>query len=322
MPFTYTRAVGALSALDDPREVFLAGGTDLLPLYKVGLVDPGRVVDIKTSDLPATIERDGDAWRIGALATLADVEDHAGLRETLPALGQSVEQAATRQLRNRATVGGNLLQRPRCRYYRAEAMTCWFDGGDTCPARDGRNEHHAIFQTGPCVAVQPSDLASVLVATDAEVTVRGDGDRSIPVADLLAPPDDERRSLHLLGEGEIIVSVHVPDPGPSRSCYLKAMDRAAWAFALAGLAAIVDVGDDGLVVRADLVASGVASVPWRLTAAEEALVGRTLGDDAIAAAATAAADGAEPLQENRYKRTLLSGLTDHALRQLQDTSGR
>lgn len=320
MPFTYTRAIGALSPLDDAADAFLAGGTDLLPLYKVGLVDPGRVVDIKTSDLPATIERDGDSWRIGALATLADVEDHDELRTAFPALSQSVEQAATRQLRHRATVGGNLLQRPRCRYYRAEATTCWFDGGDTCPARDGRNEHHAIFETSRCVAVQPSDLASVLVAAGAEVTVRGDQDRSVPVADLLAPPDDGRRSLHLLAEGEIIVSVHVPDPGSSRSCYRKAMDRAAWAFALVGLAAIVDVGDDGRVVRADLVASGVASVPLRLTAAEEALVGRTFGDDAITAAAAAATDGAEPLQENRYKMALLSGLTGQALRQLQDTS--
>lgn len=318
MPFTYSRGEAEPRPVDDPSTALLAGGTDLLPLVKVGLVDPDRVVDLKTSDLPTTIERGDDGWRIGALATLADVEDHDGLRADLPLLGEAVDEAATRQLRHRATVGGTLLQRPRCRYYRAEAMTCWFDGADHCPARGGRNEHHAIFQTGPCVAVQPSDLAAALVAAGARVTLRGEEERTIPVADLLAPPTDERRSLNTLRPGEVVVTVTVPEHGGARSCYRKAMDRAAWAFALAAVAAVVEVGDDGTITSASLVASGVAAVPWRLEAAEDMLQGRPLDEDAIAVAAAAAPGGAEPLGENGYKVALLRGLVERALHHLRE----
>jgi xanthine dehydrogenase YagS FAD-binding subunit len=311
MSFAYERAGADLGGLADPGTTALAGGTDLLPLHKLGLARPERVLDLKASDLPSTIERGDGSWRLGALATLADVEDHADLRAELPAVVRAVEQAATRQLRNRATVGGNLLQQPRCRYYRSEDVTCWYAGGDDCPARDGRNEHHAVFQTSPCVAVQPSDLASALVCLGAEVVLHGG--RTVPVAEVLAPPTDDRRSLHRLGPGEVIAEVRIPTGRGLRSTYRKAMDRAAWQFALAGVAAAVRVGDDGRVTDASLVASGVASVPWRLSAAEVELSGRRLDADAISDAAAAATDGAQPLAENRYKLLLLSGLLRRAL---------
>ena len=314
MTFTYERAGADLDALADPGAAALAGGTDLVPLHKLGLARPDRVLDLKSADLPSSIERVDGGWRLGALATLADVEDHDGLRADLTAVVEAVAQAATRQLRNRATVGGNLLQQPRCRYYRTEDVTCWFAGGDRCPARDGRNEHHATFQTSPCVAVQPSDLASALVCLGAEVVLHDD--RTIPVAELLAPPTDERRSLHRLPDGAVIAEVHVPTDADFRSTYRKAMDRATWQFALAGIAAAVRVADDGTVTQASLVASGVASVPWRLEAAESALVGRPLDTAAISDAATAADDGAEPLAENRYKLALLRGLLRRALEDL------
>ncbi len=310
MPFTYERA-DDLSVLSEPGTKALAGGTDLLPLHKLGLARPDRVVDLKGSELPGSIEELDGRWRIGALATLAEVEDHDALRASLPLLGQAVDQAATRQLRNRATVGGNLLQEPRCRYYRSEDVTCWYGGGDSCPAAEGRNEHHAIFRTSPCVAVQPSDLASALVCAGAEVELTSG--QTLAVADLLAPPTDERRSLHRLPAGAAIATVTVPWADGRRSGYRKAMDRAAWQFALAGVAASVAVGADGTVTDASIVASGVASVPWRLVAAEGALVGRRLDDDGIAAAATAASDGAEPLTENGYKVRLLRGLVERTL---------
>lgn len=315
MPFTYERA-GDLGALSEPGAQAFAGGTDLLPLHKLGLVDPERLIDIKTSDLPATIEEVDGRWRIGALATLADVEDHAGLRASLPLLVQAVEQAATRQLRHRATVGGNLLQQPRCRYYRTEDVTCWYAGGDTCPARHGRNEHHAIFQTSSCVAVQPSDLASALVCAGAEVTLAGAVDRTVPVAELLVAPTDGERALHRLPEGAVITAVTVPKGDDRRSAYRKAMDRAASQFALAGVAASVSVGEDGIVTDASIVASGVASVPWRLEAAAGAIVGRRLDEAGIADAAAAAAEGAEPLDENAYKAPLLRGLVERTLQDL------
>lgn len=314
MPFTYERA-GDLGALRTPGVHALAGGTDLLPLHKLGLVDPDHVVDIKDADLPRAIERDGDGWRIGALATLADLEDHAELRSEVSMIGQAVEHAATRQLRNRATVGGNLLQEPRCRYYRSEGITCWYAGGEDCPAREGRNEHHAVFQTGRCVAVQPSDLASALVCAGAEVVLVG-SDAPVPVAELLAPPTDDRRALHQLPAGAVIASVAVPHHEGRRSAYRKAMDRAAWQFALAGVAATVDVSPDGTVTAASLVATGVAAVPWRLAEAEEQLVGSVLDDDGIADAAAAASEGASPLEENGYKLDLLRGLVRRTLEDL------
>lgn len=314
MSFAYRRADGDDLGLR-PGSVALAGGTDLLPLYKLGLVEPDHVVDLKTSDLPRHIEQRTDGWRIGALATLADIEDHAELRLALPAVAEAVDQAATRQLRHRATVGGNLLQQPRCRYFRDETTTCWFRGGDSCPAREGRNEHHAVFDTGRCVAVQPSDLASVLVALDAVVTIQGAAPREVPVEDLLAPPSDDRRRLHTRGAGDIIESITVPH-ARRRSCYRKAMDRAAWAFALAGIAAAIETGDDGTITRASVVASGVATVPWRLTGTEHALVGRALDRATIADASGRAGDGATPLEENGYKVSLLQGLTRAALESL------
>jgi xanthine dehydrogenase YagS FAD-binding subunit len=318
MSFTYERAGHDLAGLGDPGTHALAGGTDLLPLHKVGLVEPRRVLDIKTSGLPTGIEQADGGWRIGALATLAGVEDHEGLRADVAMVGEAVSQAATRQLRNRATVGGNLLQRPRCRYYRSEAMTCWFAGGDDCPAGDGRNEHHAIFQTGPCVAVQPSDLASALVCADADVEVAlADGSaQTVPVEELLAPPSEGERSLHRLPGGGVITTITLPRQHGRRSTYRKAMDRAAWQFALAGVGASVELDDDGLVTTASIVASGVATVPWRLTGVAQLLLGQRLEGETIDDAATAATRGAEPLAENQYKLPLLRGLVERALQDL------
>lgn len=317
MPFTYEQAGKDLAALAEPGARALAGGTDLLALHKLGLARPERIVDIKTSDLPSTIEQADAGWRIGALATLADIEDHRGLHASLPLLGQAVEHAATRQLRNRATVGGNLLQQPRCRYYRSEDVTCWYAGADRCPARDGRNEHHAIFQTGTCVAVQPSDLASALVCAGAAVTVTEGGDeRTVPVADLLAPPTEDERSLHRLPPGAVISAITVPHHEGRRSAYRKAMDRAAWQFALAGVAARVDVDGGGTVTGASVVAAGVAAVPWRLGAVEDVLVGRRVDGEGIGAAAAAATEEAEPLSQNGYKLPLLRGLVQRTLEDL------
>lgn len=317
MPFTYERAGDDLTALSAAGTQALAGGTDLLPLHKLGLAAPERVLDLKSTGLPSSIEEVEAGWRIGALATLADVEDHDGLRAAVPMLGHAVEQAATRQIRNRATVGGNLLQQPRCRYYRSEGVTCWYAGGDDCPARDGRNEHHAIVQTSPCVAVQPSDLASALLCAGATVTVlEGDERRTVAVDELLAPPSDDVRSLHRLPAGAVIAGVHVPHRDGRRSAYRKAMDRAAWQFALAGVAAAVELDDGGVVTDASVVASGVAAVPWRLRAVEDELVGRPLDADCVASAAGSADAGAEPLAENAYKTALLRGLVERTLQDL------
>lgn len=318
-PFEYTAPTGTADALDALSAAArpLAGGTDLLPRMKLGLDRPERLVDLKSCDLPRRIEHLDGGWRIGALVTLADVQHHEELRRAHAGLAEAVEQAATPQIRNRATLAGNLVQRPRCWYFRNEAVDCWLTGGDTCPARTGRNEHHAVFDTGPCVAVHPSDAASVLVALDARVTVAGRaGERDLAVADLLVPATEDRRVEHVLADDALITAITVPDGPGLRSTYVKAMDRAVWAFALVGVAAAVAAAPDGTVSRARVVASGVAGTPWRLTAVEDALTGAPMSAERIDAAAARSTDGATPLSSNAYKLRLLHQLTRRALRRL------
>lgn len=309
-PFTYHRYDPAAS---DDRGTWLAGGTDLLPSMKLGLVTPDHVVDLKTAPLGSTIETTDDGWRLGALATLTDIERHPGLRDGATALTEAVAQAATRQIRNRATIGGNLLQRSRCSYYRDPDVSCWLDGGKGCPARDGRHATHAVVDTGPCITTHPSDAAAALTALDATVLIDRDGEPiEEPIDSLLRPPVDSHRSLHTLGDGDIVRAIHVPRAEQRRSTYLKAMDRAAWQFAIVGVA-LVRSPD-----RVSLVASGVAATPWRLAEAERVLgdhgdVDRPIPDDLVDAAVRAAVDGLDPLPDNAYKLPLIQGLVRRAL---------
>ena len=318
----YTR-LDDLSDLAGPLDgdsAFFAGGTDMIPLQRSGVTTVTTLVDIKRTDLGAEVEEADGAWTIGALATLGDLEDHSDLADSVPAVREAMRQVATRQIRNRATVGGNLLQRPRCSYFRAADVDCWMKGGDSCPARDGVNEYLGVVPNeSPCVAVQPSDLASVLVMLDASVHLRtpDGGGRDVLVSDFLAAPTDERRSLHTLADGEIVTSISIPAPEAStRTTYRKAMDRAVWQFALVGLAVSVTADDGGTVTSASLVASGVGAVPHVLDATVDALVGTSLDEDSIGAAADAATVGLVPLDDNEYKLRLLQGLVRSALRDL------
>ncbi|MDP8921442.1 MAG: FAD binding domain-containing protein, partial [Chloroflexota bacterium] len=276
-PFDYASAATVDDAIallttdgEDGSVRPLAGGTDLLPLIKADISTPARLVDVKrVPELSDRILDGADGLELGALATLAQLELHGLVRDRYTALAEAAALAATPQLRNMATVGGNLLQRPRCWYFRSHLFKCWLKGGDECQAREGENQQHAIFDLSPCVAVHPSDLPTALLALDAVVRVRGaDGERTIPLADFFAPPTDDRRTETLLGEDELILSVRVPSPPPgTRSTYLKAMDRKVWAFALVGVAAVVRVEGEK-IADARLGLTGVANVPWRARAAE------------------------------------------------------
>jgi len=291
-----------------------AGGTDLLTLIKAGLRSPERVVDLKRSGLSDQIVDDGDLVSLGALVTLGGIERSPVLRARLTALSEAAGQAATPQLRHRATIGGNLLQRPRCWYFRTPEVDCWLKGGTACPARGGRNEHHAIFHDSPCVAVHPSDLAGPLVALDALVQLRSTtGSRALPVAQLLEPPTEERRTETVLGTEEIITRIDIDTSQPVVSTYRKAMDRAAWSFALVGVAIAARFDGAGLTgVR--IVLSGVANTPHQATDSEEILVrSGELSATTIERAAAAAAADAEPLGRNGYKRQLVVALTRDAL---------
>jgi xanthine dehydrogenase YagS FAD-binding subunit len=316
-PFSYRSAATLADALAllgrDGAVRALAGGTDLLTLMKGDLAAPALLVDIKrAADLPSGIEAGPDGLRIGALATLADLETSPIVRAGAPALAEAAAVAATPQLRNMATIGGNLLQRPRCWYFRNRDVGCWLKGGDDCPARDGENQQHALFGGGPCYAVHPSDLVPALVALDAELSLRGPrGERTIPLAELFALPEEGRRSETRLGDDELIVSIRVP-AAAGRSTYLKAMDRAVWAFALVGVAAAVRV-EAGRVAEVRVVLGGVAPIPWRAVAAEELLRGAEPSAELIGRAAEAALEGARPLAKNGYKVELGRALVRRAL---------
>lgn len=307
-------AISALAETGENTTRLIAGGTDLLPLLKDGLVTSDRLIDIKPARALRylTFEDDGSV-RIGALTTLAEIERSATLAERLPILPQSVADAATPQLRAMATVGGNLLQRSRCWYFRG-SFDCWLKGGDTCYMRNGENKYAAIFEQGPCRSAHPSDLAPALVALDATITLEGaSGARTLPVVELLAPPTQDERIEYRLRPGELLTEIHIPEqPSNSHGVYLKAMDRRAWAFALVSAAAQLTL-EDGKVTRARLALGGVANVPWRVTAAETLLEGQTLTPELAAQAAELAIQSATPLAHNRYKVALARELARRAI---------
>lgn len=319
--FEYSRAGTideALSLLGQDGEDLvrpLAGGTDLLPLMKADIVAPTRLIDIKrASDLPSGIDETRDGLEIGALTTLTEIETSQVIRERYTALAEAAAIAASPQLRNMATIGGNLLQRPRCWYFRDPHFNCWLKGGEECFARDGENQQHALFGDSPCVAVHPSDLVTALVALDTEVRLRGaSGERIIALADFCALPTEDRRTENTLGSDELVVSLHIPTPAAgTRGAYLKAMDRKVWAFALVGVAAVIRM-DGSAISDARVVLGGVANVPWRVEGAEQVLTGNTPSDDLAIRAANAALAGARPLQHNGYKAPLAKTLIRRAI---------
>jgi xanthine dehydrogenase YagS FAD-binding subunit len=214
-----------------------------------------------------------------------------------------------------ATLGGNLLQRPRCWYFRDRHIPCWLKGGADCPAREGENQLHAVFPADPCVAVHPSDPATALVALDAAVHVRGErGERRIPAEEFFAEPTDTRRVETVLQDDELITAIYVPGVQEIRSSYVKAMDRKVWAFALAAAAARLGVSE-GRITSARVVLGGVAITPHRARAVEQMLIRQAPTDALYERAAEAALDGARPLAHNGYKLPLVRGL----VRQLLET---
>jgi xanthine dehydrogenase YagS FAD-binding subunit len=297
---------------------FLAGGTDLLPLMKADVVRPTTLVDIKRADgLPNRIEARDGGLVLGALTTLGEIERHPEIGQRYQALAEAVSQAATPQLRNMATIGGNLLQRPRCWYFRSSLFHCWLKGGTECHARDGENQHHALMGESPCVATHPSDAATALIALGASVRLHGSGgERSLAVEELFAEPTDDRRTETVLGPDELLLDVTLPAPTPgARSTYLKAMDRKVWAFALVGVAATLRL-DGGTVADARLVLSGVSAIPWRARPAEQALIGERATPELLARAAEIAVANARPLEHNGYKVPLARNLVRRALTDL------
>jgi xanthine dehydrogenase YagS FAD-binding subunit len=326
-PFGYASARGVGEALGmlggDGAARPLAGGTDLLTLMKADLVAPSRLVDVKrVPELAGGIEETDAGLTLGALTTLAEIEIHPAIRARYTALAEAAEVAATPQLRHMATIGGNLLQRPRCWYFRSEQFRCWLKGGDECYARAGENQLHALFDVSPCVAVHPSDPAPALVALGAEARLRGPaGERTVLLEELFAPPTDDRRTETTVRPDELIISLRVPRPADgTRGTYLKAMDRRIWAFALVGIAVVLRL-ERGRMVDPRIVLGGVAPIPRRLAAAERALAGEAPTVEAFARAAEASLADARPLARNGYKLPLARTLIERALAAVGGATG-
>lgn len=294
--------------------VFKAGGTDLLDHMKEHLVEPPRVVDLKS--IPGldgiAVEPDG-GLKLGPLATLAKLASHPGVRKTHAALAQACTEAASPQIRNVATLGGNILQRPRCWYYRLESYKCFKKGGNTCFAWEGENRYHVIFGGGPSYAPHASNAAVALVAFDASFRLEGPkGSRTLKAAEFFTPPSEDPERENQLATGEILTEVRVPAAAAMRSTYDQLRERQGFDWPLVSVAAALRA-EAGVVKDARIVLGAVAPIPWRSTTAEQALVGRRLGAAAAEAAATAAVAGADPMSGTSYKVGLVRTLVRRTL---------
>ena len=306
-PFAYARATDVTSAVAAGRDVdarFLAGGTNLLDLMKTGVERPAQLIDITRLPLAAIEERPA-GLRIGALARNTDVANHPLVRTRYPVLSQALVAGASQQLRNVATVGGNLMQRTRCPYfYEPSFVECNKRApGSGCAARLGHHRMHAIVgHSELCIATYPGDMAVALLALDAIVQVAGpDGDRAIPIGELHRLPGDTPHLDTNLRRGELITAVDLPLPAAPRSFYLKVRDRTSYAFALVSVAAVLEQDTQGVIRRARLALGGVAHKPWRVPEAEARLFGRPAGDEAWRAAAEVALPEARPMRDNAFK---------------------
>lgn len=299
---------------EKPGSVLKAGGIDLLDHLKEHLVEPPRLVDLRSVPGLDRIAADPDGGlRIGPLATLARVAANDAVRRTHPALAEACDKAASPQIRNVATIGGNVLQRPRCWYYRLESYRCIKKGGDVCYAVDGENRYHVIFGGGPAYATHPSNAAVALVAYGASFVLESDkGARTVPAAEFFTLPSADPERENQLRAGEVLTEIRVPAAPGARGAYADVREKAAFDWPLVSTAIVLGQ-DGGTVKSAHVVLGAVAPIPWRAAAAEQALLGRRLDEPAAQQAARAAVAGAEPLSQNGYKVALVQALVKRTL---------
>ncbi|MEH7911887.1 xanthine dehydrogenase family protein subunit M [Rhizobium laguerreae] len=326
-PFDYLRTENTTTAITEatkPETKFLAGGTTLLDLMKLNVERPAHLVDITRLPGLDTIEVSTDVIRIGALAKMSKVAAHADIIEAAPALSESLWRAASAQLRNMASIGGNLMQRTRCTYFRdpgAYSNCNKRNPGSGCAALEGINRNHAVLGTSDaCIAIYPGDFAVSLVAFDATVLVRGTVERRIPVDDFYLLPGQTPNLEHQLSPGEMIVGIEIPRVAAlKRSHYLKVRDRASYEFAAASAAVGIEFAADGKTIRDVRIAlGGVATKPWRLRAVEDALKGKPIDEATLRTAAAAAIDGAKSSGHNAFKIELTPKVVARALMTVGD----
>jgi xanthine dehydrogenase YagS FAD-binding subunit len=321
-PFTYVavtqegQALNAASA--DPRARFLAGGTNLIDDMKLGIETPDRLIDVNGLPLNGIEPLPDGGLRIGAMVRNSDLGWDERVRTLYPVLSEAILSGASPQLRNLATTAGNLLQRTRCDYFRDVSYpNCnKRNPGSGCAAIPGYNRIHAILGTSDaCIATHPSDMCVAMAALDAEIrTASPKGERVIPINEFYVPYGDDPAKENVLAPGELITAVDLPPmKWARRSHYLKVRDRASYAFALSSAAVALDLDDGGAIRSARIALGGVATKPWRATAAEQSLAGKKPDEQAFAAAAEVALQGARPQAYNGFKvelckRTIVAAL--------------
>ncbi len=323
-PFTYERAsdagtaIAACAAAPDAT-MYLGGGTNLVDLMRLGVVRPEHLIDVSRLPHDGIEPAPDGGLLIGAAVRNADVAADRTVRERYPVLAQALLAGASPQLRNLATVAGNLLQRTRCPYFQDPTKPCnKRRPGSGCPARDGEHRNLAILgHSSACVATHPSDMAVALAAIGATVHVHGpSGERAVPMPWLHRLPDDAPERDTVLEPGELITAVALPAlPWARRSRYSKARERTSFAFALVSVAVAVDL-DDGLLRDCRIAFGGLAHVPWRARRAEAALRGAPASEQSFARAAEAELEQARPLRDNGYKVSLARNLLVRTLLEL------
>jgi xanthine dehydrogenase YagS FAD-binding subunit len=328
-PLSYARVADVNSAIATVREhpdgAFLAGGTTEVDLVRQNVLRPGLLVDINDLPLDRVEDRPDGGLRIGALARMSDVAQAAVVVARFPVISQALLLGASAQLRNMASMGGNLCQRVRCSYFRDAASPCnKRDPGSGCAALAGFNRGHAILGTSDkCIATHPSDVAVALVALDAVVHTRGPGGgRAIPIDDFFLLPGDTPEREHPLEHGELIVAIEVPaTPAARRSTYLKFRDRESYEFALVSVAVAVRT-EDGAIADVRLALGGVGTKPWRARRAERSLLGQPAGEASFAEAARGELAAATPRPLNAFKVELAQRAIVRALTTLTDGGAR
>jgi xanthine dehydrogenase YagS FAD-binding subunit len=318
-PFSYTKVANTREAVAAGQRGgrFIAGGTTLVDLMRETVERPETIVDIAALPLREITTTPHGGVRIGALVRMADAAADPKVRSAFPVVSQALELSASAQLRNMATIGGNIMQRTRCTYFRDVTAACnKREPGSGCAALDGYNRTHAILGTSDqCVATHPSDAAVAFAALEATVHLLSpDGERRVAFADFLLQPGNTPDREQALRPGELITAVEIPaHPRPLQSGYLKVRDRQSYEFALASAAVALHIRG-GVIRTAKVAAGGVGTVPWKLSAVERHLTGERPSSRLWAAAAERAADGARPLAHNEFKVELLKRTVERQLR--------
>jgi xanthine dehydrogenase YagS FAD-binding subunit len=315
-PTSVKQAVTLLAKFHQEKKsaIVVGGGSEILQLMKERVVTPDYIVNLKAIPGLNTIKEERGGFRIGALTTLVEIEENPAVREKLLILSEAAGEAASPQIRNAGTIGGNLCQRPFCWYFRSASFNCLRKGGQVCYSVAGDSRYHAILGAGPSFIVHPSDLAPVLVALNGQIKiVNAAGERMIPLEKFFVLPQVDFKHENILAPGDIVTEIFVPYPKPgSKGFYHKVRERLAWDHAIVSIATVVQ-SSNGTVRDARVVLGGVAPTPWRAPRAEAFLSGKKLDESIAQQAGEIALEGARPMKDNIYKVRLAKSLVQRGL---------